>query len=85
MDEHAAPAREHYENEAAQGRPMGETSPVNGAACSDRRPPKVLNFKFQNVLKHGRFCCDLSCFEGSRIAKLMPRAVPRLALRLDGR
>lgn len=39
----------------------------------------------QNVLKHGRFCCDPLCFEGARIAKLLPHAVPRLALPLDGR
>jgi len=37
-----------------------------------------------NVLKHGS-CCDPSCFEGARIAKLLPHVVPRLAWPLDGR
>ena len=39
----------------------------------------------QNVLKHGRFCCDPSCFEGASIAGLLPDPVPGLALPLDGR
>lgn len=39
----------------------------------------------QNVLTHGRFCCGRSSFERAKIAKLLPHAVARLALPLDGR
>lgn len=39
----------------------------------------------QNVLKHGRFRCGPSCFESARIPELLPHAVPRLALPLNGR
>jgi len=39
----------------------------------------------ENVLKHDRFCCDLSCFEGANIAGLLPNPVSGLALPFDGR
>jgi hypothetical protein len=39
----------------------------------------------QNVHKHGRFCCDPSCFEGASLAGLLPDPMPGVALPLDGR
>ena len=50
-----------------------------------------VKLKIQNVFMHGRFCCDPLCFEASIIlqaswiVKLLPDAVPRLALLLNGR
>ena len=39
----------------------------------------------QNVFEHGGFCWDPSCLEDASIAKLLPHAVPGLALPLNGR
>ena len=55
-------------------RSLRELSPVQG-----------VKLYTQNALTHGRFCCDPSCFEAASIPKLLPHAVPRLALPLDGR